>query len=116
MNESETKFEGAAGGENQHVTGELQSLRTLVAAALVLLIIFTVSVDYYLSAQTSEMGKMLAQEQQAIRSFTAYSTRAADFWVKLVEYSKTHSDFNMVIDKWKGSVSIHTNGPAARSK
>lgn len=116
MNEPELKMDSSEVAEEQDSKTELQALRSLIACALALVIVFTVCVDYYLSAQTSEMGKMLAQEEQALRNFNAYSARAAEFWVKLVDYSKTHSDFNPVIDKWKGSVSIHTNTAPARPK
>lgn len=110
------KLDGPEVAEGQDSKTELQALRSLIACALALVIVFSVCVDYYLSAQTSEMGKILAQEQQAVRNFSAYSTRAAEFWVKLVDYSKRDPNFNFVIDKWKGSVSIHTNTAPAKPK
>jgi hypothetical protein len=120
MDQPEIKFEGpggggAGGGEGQ---GELESLRRLVAAALVLVIVFTVGVDYYISAQTSELGRMIGQQQQvaqqAVKNYGGFSSRAAQFWSRLVDYSKTHPDFAPVMEKWKGHIVINTNGPSSK--
>lgn len=112
MNEPQMgKFDGPTDSGSAETRNELQSLRTLMAAALVLLVIFSACIDYFLSAQTTEMRRALYQEQQMVNNFSASSSRAAEFWNKLVEYSKTHPDFVPIIDKWKANISIHTNGP-----
>ncbi len=116
MNEPENKFGGPADSWSEELRNELQSLRTLLSAALVLLIVFSACMDYFLSAQTTEMRRALYQDQQLVNNFSANSTRAAEFWGKLVEYSKTHPDFVPIIDKWKANISIHTNGPPPRAK
>lgn len=116
MNEPELKMDGPETDEVQELKAELESLRGLIAGALALLIVFTGCVDFYLSAQTSEVAKALAQEQQALQTFSAVSTKAGEFWIKLEEYSKTHPDFNPVLDKWKGRVTITTNVAPARPK
>lgn len=116
MNETENKFGGSADGGSEELRNELHSLRTLMSAALVLLIIFTACMDYFLSAQTTEMRKALYQDQQIMSNFQANSMRAADFWKKLEEYAKTHPDFNPIIDKWKGTISIRTNAPPSKVK
>ncbi|HZQ47091.1 MAG TPA: hypothetical protein VFC07_08770 [Verrucomicrobiae bacterium] len=116
MNEPGNTFDGPVDSASQESGGELQSLRTLLAAALILLIVFSACVDYYLSTQSSEMNRLLFVDRQTINNFPAYSARAGDFWSKLVEYSKSHPDFNPVIEKWKGTISIHTNAPPPKAK
>lgn len=120
MDQPEIKFEGAApgGAPGGNARGELESLRSAIAAALVLVIVFTVAVDYYISAQTSQLGRELSTQQQvaqvAVKNYSGFSEQAAAFWGRLLDYSKTHTDFAPVMDKWKKIIVINKNAPSAK--
>ena len=100
-------------GGNEELRDELQSLRTLISAALVLLIVSCVCLDLYLSMRVRDEKAGANQIAIAARNFGA---GAGEFWNKLMEYSKTHPDFNPIIDKWKANVTINTNGSPAKVK
>ncbi len=106
MTAPENEFKPATDSGSEEVRTELQSLRTLLSAALVLVIVFSVCVDLYLSPQVSEER---ARTDQAAAVMYTFSHNAGEFWNRLVEYSKTHPDFAPVIEKWKSHVSMHNN-------
>jgi hypothetical protein len=113
MTEPENQFKTATDGGAEELRNELGSLRMLVSAALVLLIVFCVCVDLYLSPQVSEEK---ARADQAAAVLNNFSFNAGEFWKRLVEYSKTQPDFAPVVAKWSAHVSMTTNGPPAKVK
>jgi hypothetical protein len=110
---SENEMNVMTGGGNEELRGELQSLRTLISAALVLLIVFCVCIDLYLSMRVRD--EKAGANQIALAAHN-YGLGAGEFWSKLLEYSKTHPDFHPIIDKWKANITVNTNGPPPKAK
>ncbi len=113
MSGSENEINALADGGNEELQSALQSLRTLISAALVLMIVFSVCVDLYLSMRVRD--EKAGANQIAIAAQN-YGLGAGEFWGKLVEYSKTHPDFHPVIDKWKAHITVNTNSPPPKAK
>jgi hypothetical protein len=117
MSEFENKMDSSSGGAGQDNT-EIQSLRTLIVAALVMVVCLNLCVIYFISGQATEMKRQVAMDQQVLERYQGFSTKAAEFWGKLMDFSKTHPDFAPIMDKYKGNLSVHTNGvpPAVKQK
>jgi len=114
MNETENKFEATSDMVNDGLENEVQSLRALLSASLVILIIFSLCVDVYLIKQVSLLNADTAVTRQQTEQIFP-STQASDLWNKLNDYAKTHPDFESVIAKYRPVVSKFTaaGAPAA---
>jgi hypothetical protein len=110
---SENEINAMTDGGNEELRSELQSLRTLISAALVLLIVFSVCLDLYLSMRVRDEKAGANQIAMAAQN---YGIGAGELWSRLVEYSKTHPDFHPIIDKWKSHITVNTNNPPPRAK
>jgi hypothetical protein len=111
MNETENKFEAAGDIVNDGLQNEVHSLRALLSASVVIMIIFSLCVDVFLLKQISLLnGDTAVTRQQTDQLFP--SAQASELWNKLNEYAKTHPDFETVIAKYRPIVSKFTTGPA----
>ena len=90
----------AGGAAVEDLREQLQSLRMLLAVALVMLIGFTFCADYFLAKQIQSVNGESAQLQMIANSFP--QAAATDFAKRLQDYSKTHADFASVTAKYPG--------------
>jgi hypothetical protein len=100
MSEFEDKSQAFTGSGTAELQEELHSLRTLLSASLVLMIVFGLSVNLFLLKQVSALGTQTALiEQQADQGAKNFNTaKAIEFWNRLVAYSRTHPDYAPVIN------------------
>ncbi len=113
MNETENKFEATGEIVNDGLQNEVQSLRALLSASLVVLIMFSLCVDVFLFKQGSLLnGQTAVTRAQTEEMFS--TAKASDLWGKLNDYAKTHPDYETVIAKYRPVVSQFTTAnPAA---
>jgi hypothetical protein len=116
MNETENKFEAAGDIMNDGLLDEVHSLRMLLSASLIIVIMFTLCVDVFLIKQVSLLnGETAVTKQQTEQMFP--TAKASDLWNKLNDFSKTHPDFETVIAKYRPVINQFTSGnPAAAAK
>lgn len=116
MNETENKFEATGDMVNDGLQNEVQSLRALLSASLVILVMFSLCVDVYLIKQVSLLNTQTAMtRQQTEEIFPA--AQASDLWNKLNDFAKSHPDYESVIAKYRPVVSQFTSpNPAAAKK
>jgi hypothetical protein len=116
MNESQTNFDASSEPALKELQGELQSLRTLLVATLAILCLISICLNIYLRHQAVAVGNQAAEIQRSLYLFGSLEApRAAEFWTKLLDYSKTHSDFSPIIQKYAPHIfippSVTTNVP-----
>jgi hypothetical protein len=118
MNESETNLDMAPDNTVAALQEEIQSLRTLMVGALLVLIVFSASLDFFLSRQARIASTQAADAQKYIDEFNTLSIPPArDFWNKLTEFSKTHPDVSPILAKYSPYFQVPaTNVPAAALK
>lgn len=98
MSEFQSSPEFSTGPGIAELQDEVQSLRALVSAFLVVLIVFGFSIDLYLWKHVSVVRKESAQLNAASSNFD--SAKAIDYWNHLVQYSRSHPEFVPVISKY----------------
>src|SRR5580693_7285659 len=101
MSEFEPASQSPSGSGATELQEELQSLRTLIIAALVLLVVFSGSVNIYLLKQVSLVRNQIDVSKAV---FTAevqnFNTpKAIDYWNHLMAYARTHPDFAPIVNK-----------------
>jgi hypothetical protein len=107
MNETENKFEATGDIVNDGLQNEVQSLRALISASLVILIMFSLCVDVFLIKQVSLLnGDTVVTKARTEQLFP--TAKASDLWNKLNEFAKTHPDFETVIAKYRPVVNQFT--------
>ena len=77
---------------------ELHSLRTLLSASLILMIVFITVINFFLLKQVSTLRAQA--ELLDTESNTFNSAKAVDYWNHLVVYARTHPDFAPVVNKF----------------
>jgi hypothetical protein len=101
MNESETNLDIAPDTTVETLQAELNSLRTLLLSVLVVVILLSGSVNIFLLRQYILVHTQMKESQKIAEEFdTKLTPVSRDFWLRLVEYSKTHPDFNPIIAKY----------------
>jgi hypothetical protein len=98
MSEFNEKSGTLAGSDTAALQDEVNSLRTLLSASLVLMIVFSLSMNLYLLKQVSAVSAQVTANEKVVNNFNA--TKGIDFWNKLVAYSRTHPEFAPVISKF----------------
>ena len=115
MNEPEMKFEGTSGSED--LRGEVQSLKTALSVAILLMFVFSFCVNLFMLRQTSMLSGQAAEAQQAVDSFRENGAgQAVEFWNKMNEYARTHPDFAPIMQKYSNFINVRTNAPVAPKK
>jgi hypothetical protein len=98
---SETTFAPRPESEVESLRSEVQSLRAVVSFSVLLLFIFTVCVNIYLFRQANLASGQVAQARAAVANFeNGGGAQIVDFWSKLNDYSRTHPDFQPIINKY----------------
>ena len=98
MSEFESTSQAPAGSEVVEMQEEVNTLRTLLSAAVVLMIVFTMSVNLYLLKEVSSAREKIDTSERIADDFNA--PKAIDFWNKLVAYSREHPNFAPVMNKF----------------
>jgi hypothetical protein len=98
MSEFDEKSGFQAGSGTAELQDEVNGLRVLLSISLVLMIVFSLSVNVYLLKQVSAVGGQVTAAEKVTGNFNA--AKGVDFWNKLVAYSRTHPDFAPVISKF----------------
>src|SRR5690242_19549356 len=107
MNETENKFEAVGDIGNDGLQNEVQSLRALISASLVILIMFSLCVDVFLIKQVSLLNSDTVVTKARTEQLFP-TAKASDLWGKLNDFAKTHPDFETVIAKYRPVVSQFT--------
>ena len=98
MSEFEQTSQGQSGSGIAELQETVHSLRTLLSASLIVLIVFSGVVNLFLLKQVSTLR---AQTEAAEASSNTFQTaKAIDYWNRLVAYSRTHPDFAPVITQF----------------
>lgn len=92
--------ENRGGTAIEELQNQLQTLRALLAVALVVLIGFTFCADYLVSKQTQALKQETAQLESVYDRFP--HAAANDFLKRMRDYAKTHPDFSPVAAKYPG--------------
>jgi hypothetical protein len=116
MNETENKYEAAGDIVNDGLQSEVRSLRALLSASLVILVMFSLCLDVYLFKQIRLVNTQTAMTKQQTEEIFP-TAQASDLWNKLNDFAKTHPDYESVIAKYRPVVSQFTSAnPAAAKK
>jgi hypothetical protein len=116
MNETENKLEATGDFVNDDLQNELQSLRALVSASLVIMIMFSLCVDVFLIKQVSLLNSDTAVTKARTEQIFP-TAKASELWNKLNDFAKAHPDYETVIAKYRPVVSQFTSpNPAAPAK
>jgi len=91
--------------ELQELRTECQTLRQIVSALLVLVLLVTGALDIYLLRQwrmaRAELQRRGPQITQFVAEYNRVSAPAiADFVKRLVDFSKTHPDFSPILARY----------------
>src|SRR5262249_1363210 len=99
---TENNLEASSDSVIKDLQGQVRSLRLLLIATLAILFIFSACVNFYLAHQ-SRLAKAQADEaEKIVAQFNSFGAPwASDFWNRLQAYSKTHPDFNPIVEKYR---------------
>jgi hypothetical protein len=98
MSEFEQTSPGPSGTGVVELQEDLHSLRTLLSASLILMIVFSTVVDFFLLKQVSSLRAQTALFEAASNSFN--TPKAIDYWNHLAAYARTHPDFAPIINQF----------------
>lgn len=98
MNEFEQAPQGSSGSSVAELQEEVQSLRTLLSASLILMIVFSLVINLFLLKQVSALRAQTEVFATANNNFN--TAKAIDYWNHLVQYARTHPEFAPVINKF----------------
>ena len=113
MNESETKTEPAQDFAVEDLQDEVQGLRTLMSVSLIVIIVFSFCVNWYLFKQDRIVQGRIDQDRQTAG---ALQTGIVAFWNDLNEYGKAHPDFAPVLEKYRALFATNAPAPAAKPR
>src|SRR5438105_4685183 len=115
MNDSENKLGISPDIEIGELRDEVRSLRAILVGTLVVLILFSGSVNIFLRRQAAVVVAQAAADQKIVDEFNQIGAPSArDLWHRLNEYAKTHPNFSPIIDKYKNY--IRTSPPPSAPK
>lgn len=102
---------------NENLRADVQSLRTMLSVALLLLFIFSFCVNVFLFRQVKAITAQVAQAQQLVESFQKGGgfTQGAELVSRLNEYARTHPDFAPIMQKYSFHITP-TGAPAPAKK
>jgi hypothetical protein len=108
---TENNLEASSDSVIKDLQGQVHSLRLLVICTLAILFIFSACVNFYLAHQ-SRIAKAQADEaEKIITQFNNFGAPwANDFWNRLLAYSKTHPDFNPIVEKYRPYITAPPQG------
>jgi hypothetical protein len=95
----------------QDLQAQVRSLRLLLITTLALVFIFSACVNLYLIRQSSIAKAQANEAEKIVGQFNNFGAPwANDFWNRLLAYSKTHPDFNPIIEKYRPYISAPPQG------
>jgi hypothetical protein len=99
---TENTLQSSSDSAVKDLQAQVRSLRLLLITTLALVFMFSACVNLFLAHQ-SRMAKAQADEaEKIVAQFNSFGAPwANDFWNKLLAYSKTHPDFNPIIEKYR---------------
>ena len=81
---------------------QVRSLRLLLIATLAIIFVFSAGVNIYLAHQSRVAKAQADESEKIIAQFNSFGAPwANDFWNKLLAYSRTHPDFNPIVEKYR---------------
>jgi hypothetical protein len=98
MSEFEQTSQAPSGSGNAELQENVNSLRTLLSATLILLIVFSLMMNLFLLKQVSSLRAQTDSMEAAVNGFN--TPRAVDYWNHLVAYARTHPEFAPVINQF----------------
>jgi len=106
---SENTIEPRAESSVESLRNEVQTLRAILAFSVLLLFVFSVCVNIFLMHQTSALSRQVQQAQAAVSTFETAGggAQVVDIWTKLNDYSRTHPDFQPIINKYTPFFTAH---------
>lgn len=115
MNGTDNPSEMAQDSDSQNLRAELDSLKSMVSFALLVMFVFTLCVDFFLFHERNEMNGQLAIAEQTLQGWqTRGSPQAFEFWKKLNEYASRHPDFMPIISRYQPYISVRETQPAKK--
>jgi hypothetical protein len=118
MNESSSNLPENPAEEIKSLKQELQSLRNVMVSALMVLLVFTLALDIYFFHLAADVTARADQAEKIVNNYAnVVSPAAAKVWGELLQYSKTHPDFQPIIDKYSPHIVVQPNAkptPAAK--
>jgi len=104
--------------ELQELRTQYQSLRQVVSALLVLVLIISGALDIYLLRQWKMARAELQRRGPQVTAFVAEYNRVSapaitDFVKRLIDYEKTHPDFTQILTKYNLKGTGATGAPPA---
>src|SRR5882724_3043950 len=98
----ETESNPASAAAVSALQAEVRSLRAILVGSLLVLNVLSFSLYVFLHNQTLGMSALATEnERAAIEFHKTFDPIARDFWARLVGFSKTHPDFNPIIEKYR---------------
>ncbi len=101
MSEFQSSAQGTSASVNE-LQEEVGSLRLLLSAALIVMIFLSCSVNVYLLKQVSSVQKQIKFSQDMydaeVKNFNV--PLAVEYWNRLVQYSRTHQEYAVIINKY----------------
>lgn len=113
MNEPQPKLEGMDDSGKADFREDVQSLKTALNFALLLMFVLGFCVNVVLWNQVRVLGVQVRETQQAVGGF---ENGAIQLWGTLNDYAKTHPDYAPIVQKYKQYINIASNAPAAPKK
>lgn len=116
MVESENHLEPERDSSVEELRKEIQSLRASFSTALLLLIVFSFGVNFYLFRQVTILRTQELRVNAALAEWSPGGTKqvvALQTWAYFVEFAKTHPDFQPLINKYGPSFNTNQARPAA---
>lgn len=98
MSEFEQTSQAPSGSGIAELQENVHSLRTLLSATLILLIIFSMIMNLFLLKQVSNLRAETDSMEAAVNNFN--TPKAIDYWNHLVAYARAHPEFAPVINQF----------------
>jgi hypothetical protein len=114
MSEFGDPYEPAREPTLEELRKELQALRGSFSTALVLLLVFSVCVNIFIWHQVSNFNAQVSQANVAVANWAiggAAQVKALEVWARLTDFSKTHQDFQPIINKYSQFFNAHQPAP-----
>ena len=98
MSEFEQTAQGSSGSGVAELQETVHSLRTLLSASLILMIVFGGVMNLFLLKQVSTLRAQTEVFEAATSNFN--TPKAVDYWNHLVAYARTHPGFAPIINQF----------------
>jgi hypothetical protein len=115
MNGTEFSSGQPADSGSQDLRYEVESLRAMFTFTLLLMVVFTTAVNFFLFHQANmAIGQANESHRQVSNFQTNASVQAIDFWNKLNDYAAKHPDYMPILANYKKVINVNTNVAAKK--